>query len=85
MLRTETWSFPGSGEQSDDIGMKNSKCHTIPPSTISRVQLGLPAHAATLFGEWQQHGPETLSGHVVRKLRLTLAPPPSVATANVRG
>jgi hypothetical protein len=61
--------------------MKNSKRHTIPPSTISRI-LEPTAHAAKLFGEWQQHGPETLSGHLVEKLRLTLAPPQSVATAN---
>jgi hypothetical protein len=65
--------------------MENSKHHTIPPSTISRLQLERPAHTSTLFGEWQQRGPEALSGHVVRKLRLTLAPPQPVATANARG
>jgi hypothetical protein len=85
MLRRETWSFPSNGVQLHDIGMKNSKRHTIPPSTISRFQLGPSAHPSKLFGEWQQRGPESLSGHVVRKLRLTLAPPQSVAIANARG
>jgi hypothetical protein len=68
--------------RSHDIGMKNPKRHTIPRSTISRVQLEPPARPLKLFGQWQQREPETLSGHVVRKLRLTLAPPQSVATAN---
>ena len=36
---------------------------------------------AKLMAEWQQHGPETLSGYGVRKLRLTFAPPQSVVTA----
>jgi hypothetical protein len=71
--------------------MKNSKPHIMvpvqlgPPSAISRGQLGLPAFTSKLFGEWQQHGPETFSGHVVRKLRLTLALPQSVVTANAAG
>jgi hypothetical protein len=82
MLRTETWSFSNSGERSHDIGMKNSNYHPIPPSPISRVQFGLSADTSKLFGEWQQRGPETFSGHVIRKLRLTLAPPQSLATAN---
>jgi hypothetical protein len=62
--------------------MKNSKHHTIPPSAISQVELGSSARTSKLFGEWQQRGPETFSGHVIRKLRLTLAPPQSLATAN---
>jgi hypothetical protein len=62
--------------------MKNSNRHTIPLSAISRVLLEPPAHTSKLFGEWQQRGPETFSGHVIRKLRLTLAPPQSLATAN---
>jgi hypothetical protein len=71
--------------------MKNSKRHIMvpvrfgPAATIPRVQLGPTARTAKLFGEWQQRGPETLSGHVFRKLRLTLAPPQSVLTANARG
>ena len=34
-----------------------------------------------LVGEWQQRGPEILSGHAFRKLRLVFAPPYSVTTA----
>ena len=74
--------------RSNDIGMKNSKRHIMvpvrlgPAPTIPRVQLRLPAHTSKLFGEWQQRGPETFSGHVIRKLRLTLAPPQAVVTAN---
>src|ERR1700686_3614068 len=98
MLRTETWSFPSSRVRSHAIGMKKSKRHTMmpvrsktrrgelgSPATISRVQLGHPVHTSMLFGEWQQRGPETPSGHVFRKLRLPLAPPQSVAAANARG
>ena len=31
---------------------------------------------AKLVAEWQQHGPETLSGYAVRKLRLVFGPAP---------
>jgi hypothetical protein len=71
--------------------MKNSKPDIMvpvqlgPPSAITRGQLGLPAFTSNLFGEWQQRGPETFSGHVVQKLRLTLASPQFVAAANARG
>jgi hypothetical protein len=74
-----------------DIAMKNSNRHIMvavrlgPPPAISRVPLGPSAHTSTLFGEWQQRGPETPSGYVVRKLRLTLAPPQFVFTANAAG
>ncbi|HKP46065.1 MAG TPA: hypothetical protein VJT50_05645 [Pyrinomonadaceae bacterium] len=34
-----------------------------------------------LVGEWQHGGPETFSGLAVRKLRLALAPAPSVMIA----
>ena len=34
-----------------------------------------------LIAEWQQRGPETLSGVALRKLRLVLAPTQSVVTA----
>ena len=34
-----------------------------------------------LIAEWQQRGPETLSGLALRKLRLVLAPTQSVITA----
>lgn len=52
--------------------------HMIPRSKAVSVQ----SRAATLVGEWQQRGPETFSGHVIRKLRLTLAPPQSVVAAH---
>jgi hypothetical protein len=38
-----------------------------------------------LIAEWQQRGPETLSGLAVRKLRLVVAPPQSVITASAAG
>jgi hypothetical protein len=98
MLTKETWSFPISQARSHAIGMKNSKPQAImpvrsktrrgelgPSSTISRVQLRSPADTPKLFGEWQQRGPETFSGHVFRKLRFTLAPPQLVASASARG
>jgi hypothetical protein len=46
----------------------------------SPVRLGLQPSAPSLIAEWQQHGPETLSGYAVRKLRLAFAPSPSVIT-----
>ena len=61
------------------IGMNNSNRHIMEPVRRS------PVGPSILFGEWQQRGPETLSGHVFRKLRLTLAPPQSVAVVNARG
>ncbi|MFZ1219801.1 MAG: hypothetical protein WAO00_10935 [Chthoniobacterales bacterium] len=62
--------------------MKNSEHHTIALSTASRAQLEPGPHSTKLFGVWQPRGPETLSGLVVRKLRLTLAPPQSAVTAH---
>lgn len=40
---------------------------------------------ANLVAEWQQRGPETLSGYAIRKLRLTFAPPLPVVTASAGG
>jgi hypothetical protein len=80
MLRTETSSFPSSGVRSHDTGMKNSNRHIMVPVPFGRRGL-----TSKLFAEWQQRGPETLSGHAVRKLRFTLAPPPSLITANSGG
>ena len=37
--------------------------------------------APGLIAEWQERGPETLSRHALRKLRLALAPAQSVITA----
>jgi hypothetical protein len=84
MLREETWSFTSSAVRSHDIGMKNSKHHIIPQSTIPPVELG-NARASKFVAEWQQRGPETLSGHAVRKLRLSFAPTQSVLIASAAG
>jgi hypothetical protein len=79
----------------DDISMKNStqwtpsyeqntkpiKRHVTLRSTIRPVQLG-PPPALKLVAEWQQGGPETLSGHALQKLRLAFAPTQSVITAS---
>ena len=47
---------------------------------VSPVRLRLQSSAPKLIAEWQQHGPETLSGYAVRKLRLAFAPAQSVIT-----
>ena len=59
----------------------------IPPvrSKTRRGELGLQSRASNLVAEWQQRGPETLSGHAFRKLRLVFAPPYSVTTAGAAG
>ena len=44
--------------------------HMIPQAIVSPVRLGLRSRAAKLVAEWQQRGPEALSGHAFRKLRL---------------
>ena len=59
--------------------------HMIPQSKIPPVRLGLQSRAAKLVAEWQKRGPETLSGHALRKLRLALAPSQSVITAVAGG
>jgi hypothetical protein len=41
--------------------------------------------ASKLVAEWQQRGPETLSGHAFRKLRLVFAPAQYVITASTAG
>ena len=55
----------------------------VPPvrSKTRRGELGLQSRAAMLVAEWQQRGPETLSGHALRKLRLALAPTQCATTA----
>jgi hypothetical protein len=59
----------------------------VPPvrSTTRPGELGLQSSAPTLIAEWQQRGPETLSGRTLRKLRLAFAPPQSVITASAAG
>ena len=56
-----------------------------PQSKVPPVRLGLQSRAAKLVAEWQQRGPETLSGYAVRKLRLALAPSQSVIIATAAG
>lgn len=41
--------------------------------------------ASKFVVEWQEHGPETLSGLAVRKLRLSFAPSQLVAAASTAG
>ena len=38
-----------------------------------------------LLAEWQQRGPETLSGYTIRKLRLALSPTHSVTAPSAAG
>jgi hypothetical protein len=52
--------------------------HMIPQPQAASIQ----SRARTLIAEWQQRGPEALSGHTIRKLRLSFAPPQSVITAS---
>jgi hypothetical protein len=55
--------------------------HMIPRSKAVSFGLVLPSSSAN----GTQRGPETFSGQVVRKLRLTLAPSQSLATAIAAG
>ncbi len=55
-----------------------------PQSTIPPFEWGR-ARPSKLVAEWQQRGPETLSGLVVRKLRLSFAPTQSVLTESAAG
>jgi hypothetical protein len=50
--------------------------HLIPQSTWAPVQ----SRASKIIAEWQQRGPETLSGHALRKVRLSFAPTHSATT-----
>jgi hypothetical protein len=94
MLREETESFTSRQIRSDDIGMKNltywsnkvSKTITVIERPMIRgpKRLVVQPFGRKLVAEWQQRGPETLSGHAVRKLRLAFAPP-HVTTASAAG
>jgi hypothetical protein len=53
--------------------------HMTPPSKREAVE----PRAPKLVGEWQQRGPETLSGRMLRKLRLAFAPSQSTKLATV--
>jgi hypothetical protein len=60
-------------------------------TAIERHMIRGPKHLVVqpfgrkLVAEWQQRGPETLSGHALRKLRLALAPSQSATTAGAVG
>ena len=63
-----------------------------PRSTVSPVrsqtrrgELGFQSRAGRLIAEWQQRGPETLSGYTSRKLRLAFASAEAVITASAAG
>src|SRR6476469_3525186 len=99
MPRRETESFPSRQVQWDDSSMKtfNSQRsqmsrtlqaierHLARRSIIRSGHLGSESVASNLVIEWQQHGPETLSGLAVRKLRLGFAPTQAVITASAAG
>jgi hypothetical protein len=59
--------------------LKAIERHMTTPSKREAVE----PHAPKLVGEWQQHGPETLSGRMLRKLRLAFAPSQSTKLATV--
>ena len=85
MLSEETWSFTNLHIQWDDGDMKtfnsvektkvNGRLETIEP----------PHRASKLTAEWQEGGPETLSGLAVRKLRLSFAPSQLMVAASAAG
>lgn len=60
-------------------------------NTIKAIERHMIPHAkavsdqprgAELVAEWQQRGPETLSGHAFRKLRLAFGPTPPAIIAS---
>jgi hypothetical protein len=53
--------------------------HMTPPSKREVIE----PHTPKLVGEWQQRGPETLSGYALKKLRLAFAPSQSAKLATV--
>jgi hypothetical protein len=57
----------------------NSTIKAIERHIASRTtRAGVQSSALSLIAEWQERGPETLSGHALRKLRLAGAPSQSV-------
>jgi hypothetical protein len=46
---------------------------------------GIEARTSNFVAEWQQRGPEALSGFAVRKLRLAFVPSQSVIAASATG
>ena len=63
--------------------LKAIERHKIPRSTIPPVRLVLQNGERKLVAEWQQRGPETLSGRMLRKLQLAFAPSQSAKLATV--
>jgi hypothetical protein len=61
--------------------IKTIERHMIPHSKVASVEY----RDSKLVAEWQQRGPETLSGHALRKLRLAFTPPQSMITASAAG
>ena len=59
--------------------LKAIERHMTQPSKSEVVERSAPK----LVGEWQQRGPETLSGRMLRKLRLAFAPSQSAKLAIV--
>ena len=59
----------------------SSTIKTIDRHIVSRMTRAVvQSSAPSLIAEWQERGPETLSGQAFRKLRLALAPSQSVIT-----
>jgi hypothetical protein len=69
--------LPG-GANNISTTIKAIERHLIPQSTAAPV----PFRASKLAAEWQQRGPETFSGHALRKLRLSF---PSTHSATIAG
>jgi len=59
--------------------LKAIERHMTHPSESEAVERSVPK----FLGEWQQRGPETLSGRILRKLRLVFAPAQSNKLATV--
>ena len=85
--------FPELPRRSDHVAMKTSgntannmsgriaiNQHQVTSRTKPAV---VQPSAPGLIAEWQQRGPETLSGYALRKLRLAMAPSQPVTTAKV--
>ena len=87
--------FHHSYMRSDDISMSKTIkaierhliCQFGPPNSPIRrtgpvAGSGLPSLGSKLVAEWQQRGPETLSGYTSRKLRLAFARAEAVITVS---
>jgi hypothetical protein len=85
MLRNETWSFTDPHIQWDDGDMKTF--NPVEKTKVSRPIETIESHRSAwkLIAEWQQRGPETLSGLAVRKLRLSFAPSQLMVAASTAG